>query len=335
VGSCEPPGCYHFKDASEFFSAVSVIDSLNYRSELLEDGAFARAWVLLFGMVLLIGVLARPAYGLGKDEDIDTNRPSFMDSPLVVPKGSLQFENGTLYQHFQHGTTSYDIPETEVRLGLLKHTEFQMFVPNWFLLHTTGSSTVALSGEPSVPVLEHISGSTANGVSDLGEAGVKQEIQVPIKGLNLAVIGGVNIPTGRPLVSTRGPGPVIRAPWTKSLTKNWSAGGMQSIVLLDNGRDVQWQNFWLLCRAFGARTSAFIEYGGFYTRNSSYAVAPGGFRRFVLPSNIMHFGVVRKLNKNNQVDLQFGFGLDQTAPAAFVGVGYSFRLDRLPLVESL
>src|SRR5262249_26009405 len=145
-------------------------------------------------------------------------------------KGSLQFENGTLYSHFQHGSTAYDIPETEVRLGLLKHTEFQMFVPNWFLLHRTGSTSVALSGgQPKVPVLEHHGGSTANGVTDIGEAGFKHEVKTPFKGLNLAVIGGVNIPTGRPLISTRGPGPVIRAPWTKSLTKKWSAGGMQSI----------------------------------------------------------------------------------------------------------
>jgi hypothetical protein len=304
-----------------------------------KNKTFARVLLLLLSALFVDVVKIQPGFALGKDEDIDTNRPSFMDSPLVVPKGSLQFENGTLYQHFQHGSTSYDIPETEVRVGLLKHTEFQMFTPNWFLLHRAGSSTVALSGYPSVPVLEHISGSTANGVSDLGEAGIKQEIKLPqkgiLKGLNLAVIGGVNIPTGRSLISTSGPGPVIRAPWTKSLTKNWSAGGMQSIVLLDNGRDVQYQNFWLLCRAFGARTSAFIEYGGFYTRNSSYAVPVRSSRRYILPSNIIHMGLVRKLNKNNQVDLQFGFGLDQTAPAAFVGVGYSFRLDRLPLVSSL
>jgi len=322
-------GCYHFKEKNETLSA------LKNRHESWKNGACAKALLLLVWIVTVNLTQAQPIFALGKDEDIDTNRPSFTDSPLVVPKGSLQFENGTLYSHFQHGRTSYDIPETEVRLGLLKHTEFQMFVPNWFLLHTVGSSTVGLSGNPSVPVLEHMAGSTVNGVSDLGEAGFKQEIHLPIKGLNLAVIGGVNIPTGRPLISTRGPGPVIRAPWTKSLTKNWSAGGMQSIVLLDNGRDVQWQNFWLLCRAFGERTSAFVEYGGFYTRNSSYAVAPRSSRRFILPANIMHFGLVRKLNKNNQVDLQFGFGLDRTAPAAFVGVGYSLRLDRLPLVESL
>ena len=65
-----------------------------------------------------------------------------------------------------------------------------------------------------------------------------------------------------------------------------------------------------------------MEYAGFYTQD-------------VRPINFMHFGAVRKLNKNNQVDIHFGFGLNKTAPSAFVGAGYSFRLDRLPLIESL
>jgi hypothetical protein len=268
----------------------------------MKCAGYAKASLLLFGALLLNSFLVAPGYSLSKDDDIDTNRPSFMDSPLVVPKGSLQFENGSLYSRFQHNTHSYDAPETEVRLGLLKHTEFQMFTPNWVLSQGKG----ALRG----------------GVADLGEAGIKQEIPNPIKGLNLAFIGGVNIPTGRSSISTSGPGMVLRAPWTKALTKNWSAGGMQSILLLNNGRNLQWQNFNLLCRSFGPRTSAFVEYAGFYTQDN-------------FPTNLIHFGVVRKLNKNTQADIHFGFGLNKAAPAAFVGGGFSFRLDRLPLVQSL
>jgi hypothetical protein len=123
------------------------------------------------------------------------------------------------------------------------------------------------------------------------------------------------------LISGGGVQPVVRMPWTKGVTKNWSIGGMQSLILID-GRDMQWQNFCLASRAIGKRTSIFLEYAGFYTQQAA-------------PSNIAHFGVVRKVNKNNQVDLQCGFGMNQAAPAAFVGVGYSFRFDRLPLVSRL
>jgi Putative MetA-pathway of phenol degradation len=257
-------------------------------------------------------ILARQSHALALEstDDIDTNRPSFMDSPLVVPKGSAQFENGSLYQHFQHGQTSYDVPETEVRLGVTKSVEFQMFTPNYFLLHQQSSARTDVTSENRM------------GVSDLQEAGFKYALPPLVKDLNVAIIGGVTIPTGRQLISGSGTLPVIRIPWTKQLSKNWQAGGMQSITVLNSGRDVQWQNFFLISRAFGARTSVFAEYGGFYTHQA-------------VSSEIAHFGVVRKLNKNNQVDMQWGFGMSKTAPAAFIGVGYSFRIDHVPLLDKL
>ncbi len=259
-----------------------------------------------------------PGNALSKDDDIDTNRPSFTDSAFVVPKGSLQLENGTLYQHLQHGGTNYDISETEVRLGLTKSTEFQMFVPTWVLLNTPGGSVARVSSAKALSNSVSTEGGTFTGVTNLGEVGIKQQIRPIFRNLNLALIGGVNVPTGTRPIAAVGAQPVIRTPWNLTVNKNWSLCGMQSILVVNDGRDVQWQNFWLLCRNFGTRTTAFIEYAGFYTHQAS-------------ANNIMHFGVVRKLNKNNQIDIHFGFGLDKTAPAAFVGAGYSFRLDRLPI----
>jgi hypothetical protein len=45
---------------------------------------------------------------------------------------------------------------------------------------------------------------------------------------------------------------------------------------------------------------------------------------------LYHSGKVRKINRNNQGDLQYGFGLDRSAPVAFIGAGYSFRFDHFP-----
>lgn len=277
-----------------------------------------RAWLpsIIFAWYILAN---SQAWALESTEEIDTNRPSFMDSPLVVPKGSLQLENGTLYQHFQHGLTYYDIPETEVRIGITKQTEFQMFVPDWVLLHSVGTTTAALSNtNPGLEVFQSTPSSTRQGVSDLNEVGMKHQFPVLFKDLKISLIAGVTIPTGRSFISGDGVQPVIRAPWGKALPNNWTIMGMQSILVVNGGSDVQWQNFWMLNKTFGTRTSVFIEYAGFYTHGEA-------------PSNIIHFGVVRKLNRHNQIDTHFGFGLNQTAPAAFVGVGYSFRFDGLPL----
>jgi len=276
-----------------------------------------RAFFVFYLILWFILAANSQAWALEPTDDIDTNRPSFMDSPLVVPKGSLQLENGTLYEHFQHGRTSFDIPETEVRLGLTKRTEFQMSVPNWVLQHTVGSSTVGLSNTfPSMAVFETTPGGTRQGVSDLNEAGLKHQFPTLFKDGIVSLIAGVNIPTGRSFISGGGVQPVIRVPWEKGLAKSWAIEGMQSILVVNDGRDVQWQNFCMLNKTFGRRTFIFIEYAGFYTHQAA-------------PSNIIHFGLVRKLNRHNQIDTHFGFGLNQAAPAAFVGAGYSFRFDGL------
>ncbi len=221
-----------------------------------------------------------------------------MFSPLVVPKGSLQLESGTLYQHFQHGTNYFDISETQVRAGLTKRTEFQMFVPNFVLTHQSHT------------------GLTNAGVSDLGEVGIKQQIG-PLKKLQLCIIPSLNIPTGSTTISGRGVQPVLRAPWGYPLNKNWSIMGMQSLLLLNSGRDIQYQPDFMLSRTVGPRAGVFAEYVGFFTHQAA-------------PQQIAHFGGVYKVTRHHQLDMHFGFGMNKSAPAAFVGAGYSFRFDKLP-----
>jgi hypothetical protein len=307
-----------------------LIASLNSRLicrviDCLVASLIRRAIGRVIACLIILSCLfqSQSALALTKDDDIDTNRPSFMDSPITVPQGSLQFENGTLYQHFQHGINYYDLSETELRLGITKRTEFQMFVPQWVMFYTQASSLDSASSVlPSSSSFSTNSGSTfQNGVSDITEPGIKHQFGPFFKDLTVSVIGGVTIPTGRRLISGGGVQPVIRMPWSKGVTKNWSIMGMQSLLVID-GRDCQWQNFWMANRAIGKRTSIFLEYAGFYTNHAA-------------PNNIAHFGVVRKLNKNTQIDTHFGIGLDRTAPAAFVGVGYSFRFDRLPVISKL
>jgi len=235
---------------------------------------------------------------MDKTEDIDTNRPSFMFSPLVVPQGSVQLENGGLYQHFQHGINYFDASETQVRLGVTKRAELQMFVPYYVGTHQSHT------------------GDTVSGVTDLGEVGIKYQIG-PIKKLQLSVIPSVNIPTGSQAVSGRGVQGLLRAPWAYPLNSKWSVMGMQSILLLNAGRDLQYQPDFMLNRSVGTKASVFAEYVGFFTQQA--------------PSlQIAHFGGVYKAKPHHQIDMHFGFGLDKIAPTAFIGSGYSYRFDKLP-----
>ncbi|RTL39242.1 MAG: transporter [Candidatus Melainabacteria bacterium] len=236
---------------------------------------------------------------MDKTEDIDTNRPSFMFSPLVVPKGSLQLENGGLYQHSQHGTNFFGAGETQVRVGLTDRVEFQMYVPSYGATHRAHRHD------------------TQSGVSGLNEVGIKYQIG-PVKKLQLSVIPSVNIPTGnQDAYFGKGVQGLLRAPWSYPLTPKLSIMGMQSILLLNSGRSLEYQPDFMLSRSVGSKASVFVEYVGFFTQHAS-------------ASQIAHFGGVYKVKPHHQVDLHFGFGLSQTAPAAFIGSGYSYRFDKLP-----
>lgn len=236
-----------------------------------------------------------PCYAISASDPIDTNRPSFMFSPLVLPQGSIQFENGTLYQGFQHRHWTYDVPETQVRLGVLKNTELQMFVPNAFLWHT---------------------GNMTNGkVTDLAEIGIKSHIGPESSKFNASVIADITVPTGSPVVSGSGVQAAFRLPWGYNI-KQWSIMGMQSFLILNKAKNLQYFPDMMLSRNIGSKAAAFIEYGGFFTQRT-------------MPVNLIHFGGVYKITPHQQLDVQFGFGLNRAAPTAFVGAGYSFRLDVL------
>jgi hypothetical protein len=94
--------------------------------------------------------------------------------------------------------------------------------------------------------------------------------------------------------------------------------GMQSLLLINSGRDLLYEPDFMLTRNLTPRVAVFFEYGGFFAQR-----APG--------ISIAHFGAVWKVTRRHQLDAQWGFGMSKSAPAAFVGGGYSFRFDGLPL----
>lgn len=234
-----------------------------------------------------------PCLAIPTSEPIDTNRPSFLNSPTEVPVGSIQFENGTQFYGYRKKQYYFDVPETQVRIGIFPETELQLTVPYY--------------------VLQNIGGVKTSNVPDLTEVGFKHNLMPDNSRLDVGVIASLTLPTGNPRISGPGLEPVVRIPATFQLNKRWSLGTMQSILVLNNGRDVQWQPDFIVTRLFGWRTAAFVEYGGFFTQRE-------------YPSNLIHFGGTYKTSRTQQVDMHFGFGMNKAAPSAFVGVGYSFRL---------
>jgi len=248
---------------------------------------------------LLLAVSPVVAYGQNQpalEPEIVTDRPDITESAIVVPKGSLQFENGLTWTR-DHGQRTLDLTETLVRFGVFDRSELRIVVPNY------------LGGVGGV--------APASGFGDVA-VGMKQQLG-PLPGdFDLSVIIALSLPTGTDRISSHGFDPFIKFPWSRDLEKGWSIGGMQSLFWFteDGERNLTWEPTFYLEKQITKPWDAFAEYGGdFAQRGGSKEVA--------------HFGTAYKINPKNQVDFHFGFGLSHATPGRFFAVGYSFRVDGL------
>jgi hypothetical protein len=229
------------------------------------------------------------------DSEIVTDRPDVTESSIVIPKGSLQFENGLTWTS-DHGQTTLDFSETLIRLGLFDRTELRIVVPNY---------------------LESLTGTSASGFGDVA-IGMKQQIG-PLPGdVDLSVIVALSLPTGADRISSHGFDPFIKFPWSKDLGDGWAVGGMQSLFWYteDRRRNLTWEPTFYIEKQLTKSWDAFAEYAGDFAQR-------GG------PREIAHFGTAYKITPGNQIDFHFGFGLSRAAAAPFFAAGYSFRLDNI------
>jgi hypothetical protein len=222
---------------------------------------------------------------------IATDRPAVADSSVVVPLGSVQVENGFLETRGQ-GQSVFDAPESLVRIGIARRTEFRFTAPDYFENFTIGSS--------------------ASGFGDLA-LGVKQQLG-PVRGFDVSVVAYLSFPTGAAGVSSGGYDPAIQVPWSRALSANWTAAGMFSVYWPTQGqtRNVTGEATLLFDRQLTKAWDAFIEYAG-------------DFPEYGGPRHLLHFGTAYKLAPQQQIDFHIGFGLSAASVDHFVGVGYSFR----------
>jgi hypothetical protein len=251
------------------------------------------SWLFLF----LWGTLAlqAAAQNCGSDAQapIATDRPQVTSSSVVVPCGSLQFENG-FQQTGNGGQHTYDFPETSVRFGIPGKTELRMGVPDYFYNDDTASGV-------------------ANGFGDL-TVGFKKQLGPTLGGFDVSVIPAVSIPTGANLISSHGYDPSVQLPWSRALAKNWTAAGMFSIMWpTESGRrNLTGQASFYIDRQLLQPLDAYVEYSGDFPQH-------GG------PQHLIDFGIDYKPSPHQQLDFHSGFGLSAATPDYTIGFGYSFR----------
>jgi len=254
-----------------------------------------------FAAVVLVAVsytavAQSPARQSVDDAEIVTDRPDVTEAAVVVPKGSVQIENGFTWS-LDHGSNSVDLSESLVRVGIASCTELRIGLPNYF-----------------ANLARHASSSGFQDVS----FGIKEQLG-PLPGnIDLAVIIASSFPTGHRGLSSGGIDPFVKLPWSKELPRGWSIGGMQSLFWSpeDRKRNITSEATIYLERQLTKPWDVFAEYAGDYTQR-------GGSRQ------LAHFGTAYKIAATHQLDFHFGYGLSHATPNHFFAVGYSFRLDDL------
>jgi hypothetical protein len=224
---------------------------------------------------------------------ISTDRPQITSSSVVVPCGSLQFENG--FQGTANGSQqTFDFPETQVRLGIARKTELRLGVPNYLHNDDTASGF-------------------ANGFGDMS-LGFKQQLGPTLGGFDVSLIPSVSLPTGANAISSHGYDPTVQLPWSHSLSKNWTIAGMFSLMWPTEGarRNLTGQSSVYFDRQLTSLWDAYVDYSGAFPQR-------GG------PQNIIDFGTAYKPTPHQQLDFHCSFGLSAAVPDHSIGFGYSVR----------
>ena len=239
----------------------------------------------------------RPAWAdcPGFDDPIATDRPSVANSSAVVPVGSLQMENGAAVSRGQ-GVTTYDLPETRLRLGLIACTEILMDLPDY----THASMGAGMVGATNIaPAIKH------------------QFLDVP-DGVTLSGAIGTQINSGDKTLAGRGPAPFVQLPWSYDLGQGWSANGMYGLTVhpRDTGRNPSNQTDVFVDKALTQSADVFVEYTNDYLAGAAVLnrVSLGGSYRY---------------DPTHQIDVKVGAGLNSASPDWYLLVGYSLRLDRV------
>jgi Putative MetA-pathway of phenol degradation len=228
-------------------------------------------------------------------DDIDTDRPDVTNSAVVVPVGSLQFENGVNLSA-RDGGRSVDGTNTRARLGIVPCLELLVDLPSYV-------------GNVRAP--------GSSGFTDVAPA-VKWQIS-PIPGkFDLSFVSGVALPTGAVDVAGGGAQPYVQFPWAVELHDGWGISGMLTEFFRpsDPTSKRTTETTFVLEKNLSERFKLFTEYVGDYP--------DGG-----VPTQLWNSGALYHLTPTQQVDFHIAFGLNHRSPAYIVGVGYSFRFDNL------
>ncbi len=261
------------------------------RIETWINRAARRTLPAVLGFVVALGSAS------AQTPDLVTDRPDQTESATVVPRGLVQVETGYLFAR-DDGIDAFEAPGTLLRIGLGARTELRV-------------------GHAGV-----IGSDGRHGAGD-SEIGAKVNLIETAEGWKpeLAILGGLSLPTGDEAFSSDGVDPSFLVAFAHELSPRLSLGYNVGAAWESSPDQPDREASLLYSLALGMgvtdRLGAFLELFG--DRRTSGDTATGisidGGMTFLL-TDVM------------QIDLFVGRGLHGPTADTFVGAGLSFRLPR-------
>ncbi|MGV3618436.1 MAG: transporter [Fimbriimonas sp.] len=246
-------------------------------------------------LTLLVAKAAAGQSDLRPGFPITTDRPSFSDGTLIVPKGRVNLETG--YTYFEAaGARTQTLPEIILRMPLADRLELRLVNLTY--------------------------GDVAGGGNDLRglldpQIGFKLKLLDGVAGRrpDLALIAVTTLPIGSDDFRVDDSQPTFKVAWYQQATGVDGFGGNLNVAFLGPNRAfTQYAASLYWSRTLNAKTGTFLEV------YRLMPVADGG-----PDANFIDAGVTYLLNPATQLDFRVGAGFDRGRDGAFVGAGVSFR----------
>lgn len=244
------------------------------------------------GCTICIGLSSLCLAQDAKPSPINTERPSFTNSPDTLDIGQLQLESGLTYSRTA-GTKSWDGPEALIRYGVRTNWELQLGLPNYVQVHDDSGTSSGL-GDLTLGVVHHWTRDAAK--------------------IDFGTTIYASAPTGkRGFTSGAWDGGVLLLA-QEDLGHNWNVGTMLQLDQVTQDGTKNSQAFLSACFTYSAndKTQPFIEVAGLSQRY-------GGQEAF------LQGGVLYRTDNTHQWDVHAATRIDGRQSFANVGVGYSVR----------
>ncbi len=253
-------------------------------------------------LIILSVFLVQAVFSQEEKEAIDTDRPTFSESPLTVPKNTFQIESGVQFGwDKQDGVSSKDLGFNSnlFRYGINRRFEVRLgvnFAGYQELIDETDEKTT-LSG--LTPIVVGFKWNILYGDGPIPTLAISSHVDIPGAASN-------DFNDGNVLQTLR-----FAGSWKLSKVFNFG---------FNLGSLIDWKEYDFTGLYSVALTASIVKWLGAFMEFYSIS-PPGEYSR-----NNLNMGLMFPVRNNLQFDLSGGIGLSNSAPDNFVNIGFAWRI---------